>query len=185
VCALSAGRVGVAAGLLLVLTWSACGGCVDRMPPVCRDHYRASHLERPDLFEYTFEDQIEIYLCAQRAFKLPFFYYESSSQYMTLARNGCAMLPALVARLDRAEDDMIRTELFKVFGELGRFYCDLRERPEVIFALRRAIGKMSASLRRDWCEEIFARILDGPAASFVGEGREADLEADRTDEFDR
>jgi hypothetical protein len=181
VSARSVGRVGVAAGLLLVLTWSACGGCVDRMPPVCRDYYRASPEERPDLFEYTFEDQIEIYLCGLRAFKLPFFYYATETQYLTLARNGCAILPALLARLESAEDDLTRKELFRVFGQIGGFYCDLRERPEVMADLRRAVAGMSDSSRRGWCERRLASILAGPVVPLLEEGSDGESESDRID----
>jgi hypothetical protein len=181
VSARSAGGFGVAAGLLLVLTWSACGGCVDRMPPVCRDYYRASPEERPGLFEYGFEDQIEIYLCAQRAFKLPLFYYESSSQHMVVARNGCAILPALLARLESAEDDLTRTDLIRVFHEIGGFYCDLRERPDVMADLRRAVAGMSDSSRRGWCERRLASILAGPVVPLLEEGSDGESESDRID----
>jgi hypothetical protein len=56
-----------------------------------------------------------------------------------------------------------------------------------MFALRRAIGNMSASLKlkQDSCEKALARILVGSVVPFVGQGLEADPETDRIDEFDR
>ena len=137
--------------LLLCLLALSCSG----MPKLCKDYYITKHAREP-LENYPIEEQIDIYLCGYR------YLHPPNGDHRALARNGVNILPLLLDRLERAEDDNTRWALFLVFRDIGRFQLDLRRHPRVLAALQRSTEQMAAGVLRRGCQRRLAEIREGP-----------------------
>jgi hypothetical protein len=117
-------RVVVVAGLLL--------GCVrEEVPEQYRSFFALSLDQQQDsLLNYSFEDQLEIYMIGVT-------HFGPARTYLArpLAANGARILPVILRGLRAAEGPHEAFRLLAVLEEMGCSYYDLRQDPAVIAQL--------------------------------------------------
>ena len=140
--------------LLLGLPMLACQP--DAAPAGYHDVFRGNRLDTTALRRYPYDQQIDIYLYGTSHTR------PVDSRFMlAVARNGRAVVPAVLQRLRREPDDFAKTDLIRLLQEVDYCCGDLAHDSATIESVTEAIPTIRDSTRRLAAERALERIVSG------------------------